>query len=149
MCPLAACTDPNGRDPEESLLYSSFVYNDPVILRFPEPMEFHAGDPISQRALTYCGLYDNGAPPNERDVKRRSTSPAAGTIFGFGVGGPCRESQTRCIGGPRHNELCRGDDAFCDSSPALGDGDCDACPLTGGFRTEDEMFILFGNFWVE
>ena len=36
-------------------------------------------------------------------------------------------------------------------SPAdsgAGDGDCDACPLTGGFRTQDEMFVLFGNYWV-
>ena len=65
------------------------------------------------------------------------------------VGGPCAKSKTRCIGGPHHNELCNGDNAFCDSSPGAGDGDCDACPLTGGMRTTDEMFILFGNYWVD
>jgi len=149
MCPLASCVDPNGRDPQESLLYTNFVYNDPVILRFDQPMEFHAADPISQRSLTYCGLYDNGSAPNLQDVKRLSTSPEGGRIFGISIGGPCRVSQTRCIDGPYHNELCRGDNAVCDSAPNAGDGDCDACPLSGGFRTEDEMFILFGNFWVE
>ncbi len=44
--------------------------------------------------------------------------------------------------------LCNGNNAACDSSAGAGDGDCDACPLTGGFRTQDEMFILFGNYWA-
>jgi cysteine-rich repeat protein len=149
MCPDAACADPRGRDPQANLLYTSFLYNDPVVLRFPEPLEFHARDPIVDRSLTYCALYDNGSAPNFHEVKRRSTSPAAGTIFNFGVGGPCRVGRTKCIGGPHHNESCKGDDSRCDSSPGAGDGDCDACPVTGGFRTEDEMMILFGNFWVE
>ena len=87
--------------------------------------------------------------PDIFDVKRRSTSPPAGEIFGFRIGGPCPVSQTRCIGGPRHDQLCNGDDAFCESAAGAGDGDCDACPLSGGFRTEDEMFVLFGNYWVE
>lgn len=149
MCPLATCADPNGRTAENDLLYTNFVYNDPVVLRFDEPLEFRASDPMSKRSLTYCGLYDNGSPPNERDVKRRSTSPEAGRILGVPIGGPCRVSQTSCIGGPHQGELCGGNHAACDSSPGADDGDCDACPLTGGFRTEDEMFILFGNFWVE
>jgi cysteine-rich repeat protein len=160
MCPESTCVEANGRTPEQTLLYTSFTYNDPVVLRFDEPMEFHASDPIQQRSLTYCGVYDNGSPPNIMDVKRRSTSPEAGRLtietgdpgdvpFSVAVGGPCREGATRCIGGPRHNQQCFGDDSLCDSAPGLGDGDCDACPLTGGFRTEDEMFILFGNFWVE
>lgn len=149
MCPDASCVDPRGRDPQQSLLYTNFIYNDPVVLRFDPPMIFRASDPIFDRSLTYCALYDNGAPPNEHEVKRRSTSPPPGTIFGFPIGGPCRETRTSCIGGPRHGQLCRGDHSFCDSSPGAGDGDCDACPLSGGFRTEDEMFILFGNYWVE
>lgn len=149
MCPDAVCVDGRGREPQANLLYTNYIYNDPVVLRFDEPMVFHAQDPIVDRSLTYCGLYDNGAPPNEHEVKRRSTSPAPGTIFGIPFGGPCRVARTACIGGPKQGQLCRGNDALCDSSPGAGDGDCDACPLTGGFRTEDEMFILFGNFWVE
>jgi cysteine-rich repeat protein len=148
-CPEAACVDPRGRDPQQNLLYTNFIYNDPVVLRFAEPMIFKAEDPIEDRALTYCAVYDNGAPPNEHLVKRRSTSAAPGTIFGFPIGGPCRVTRTSCIGGPQHGNLCYGDNAFCDTMPGSGDGQCDACPLTGGFRTTDEMFILFGNFWVE
>ena len=32
----------------------------------------------------------------------------------------------------------------CDSSMGAGDGFRDACTLTGGATTEDEMFILVG-----
>jgi hypothetical protein len=36
----------------------------------------------------------------------------------------------------------------CDSSDGAGDGACDACPLLGGVTTEDEMFILFGKYFI-
>jgi len=29
------------------------------------------------------------------------------------------------------------------------EGDCDACPPAGGFRTQDEMLNLFANYWVD
>ena len=29
-----------------------------------------------------------------------------------------------------------------------GDGVCDACTVMGGFTTEDEMFIVTGNYYV-
>jgi hypothetical protein len=148
-CPAAACVDQGGRDPQQALLYTNYVYNDPVILRFDHPILIDGSAPIADRTLTFCGHYDNGTEPHIQDVKRRSTSPAGGTIFGFPIGGPCAENETRCIGGPQHDQLCNGANAVCDSSPGAADGDCDACPLTGGFRTQDEMFILFGNYWVE
>jgi len=34
------------------------------------------------------------------------------------------------------------DDAACDSSPGAGDGWCDACKITAGVTTENEMFVL-------
>ncbi len=34
------------------------------------------------------------------------------------------------------------DDAACDSSPGAGDGWCDACSITAGVTTENEMFVL-------
>jgi hypothetical protein len=37
-------------------------------------------------------------------------------------------------------------DATCDSTPEAGDGWCDACPITAGVTTEDEMFLLFGGY---
>jgi cysteine-rich repeat protein len=148
MCPAAACVDAGGRNPDQALLYTNYVYNDPIILRFPEPLLIDGSAPLADRTLTYCGHYDNGTAPKFDEVKRRSTSPEAGLIFGIPIGGPCPQNETRCIGGPNHNQLCNGDNAACDSSSGAGDGDCDACPLTGGFRTQDEMFILFGNYWV-
>jgi cysteine-rich repeat protein len=149
-CPAAACVDEGGRDPQQALLYTNFVYNDPVVLRLDDdPLLIDGDAPRADRTLTYCAHYDNGAPPNIQKVKRRSTSPAAGVIYDiFPIGGPCEAIHTRCIGGPHHNQPCNGESAACDSSPGAGDGDCDACPLTGGFRTTDEMFILIGNYWV-
>jgi hypothetical protein len=38
------------------------------------------------------------------------------------------------------------DNATCDSAPGAGDGWCDACPITAGVTTEDEMFLLFGGY---
>jgi cysteine-rich repeat protein len=147
MCPASACVEATGRDPQQALLYTNFVYNDPVVLRFDPPILLDGGAPAADRSFTYCGYYDNGAA-DPQFVKRRSTSPPAGRIFGIPLGGPCDETATECIGGPRHGLPCNGHHELCDSSPGAGDGDCDACPLTGGFRTEDEMFILFGNYWV-
>jgi len=152
MCPGGTCTDGGGRDPQASLLYTNYVYNDPVILRPDPPILISGSAPIADRSLTFCAHYDNGLAPNTDWVKRRSTSaPAASIDFGLklSIGGPCAASQTRCIGGPHHNELCKGSNANCDSTTGAGDGDCDACPLTGGMRTTDEMFILFGNYWLE
>ncbi len=148
MCPQSTCSEVGGRDPEDALLYTNFIYNDPLVVRFEDPLRMPGTDPVEDRSLTYCAHYDNGAT-DIQEVKRRSTSPPGGNLFGaFRIGGPCAVSETRCIGGPNHNQLCNGNDSFCDSSGGAGDGDCDACPLTGGFRTQDEMFILFGNYWL-
>jgi cysteine-rich repeat protein len=149
MCPGGTCIDDGGRDPQAALLYTNLIYNDPFVLRLDPPILISGSAPLADRTLTYCALYDNGTPPHIDEVKRFSTSPPPGTLFGIPIGGPCPLAKTRCIGGPHHNEVCAGNDAACDSSPGASDGDCDACALTGGFRTEDEMFILFGNYWVE
>jgi hypothetical protein len=42
-----------------------------------------------------------------------------------------------------------GDDATCDSSPGAGDGWCDACRITFGESTENEMFILIGQYFID
>jgi len=45
---------------------------------------------------------------------------------------------------------CNGvdDDASCDTSPGAGDGWCDACRITGGESTENEMFLPLGGYFV-
>jgi hypothetical protein len=135
------------RDPNESLLYVSLTYNDPVVLRLADPLVFTSPLP-DERALTYCALYDNGFT-DPTAVKQRSTSPLPPPTLP--IGGPCA-IPTNCTRG-KVTEPCSGvtDDErnrSCDSRDGAGDGLCDACPLLGGVTTEDEMFILLGQYYV-
>jgi hypothetical protein len=82
-------------------------------------------------------------------VKRKSTSPQP---TGYPLGGPCATPEA-CTAG-RVGEPCTGNslaarNASCDSAPAAGDGECDACTLHFGTTTEDEMFILLGAYFEE
>jgi hypothetical protein len=135
------------RDPQEALLYTNRIYDDPLVLRFDPPLVPSASAVFpDERKLTYCALYDNGFT-NASDVKRRSTSPAPP----LPVGGPCRVP-TGCVSG-RVKETCTPGsegvrNASCDSAPGAGDGLCDACPLIGGVTTEDEMFLIMGAYFV-
>ncbi len=137
-------------DADDSLVYTSLEYNDPVVARFDPPLEFGSRDESpALRTLTYCAVYDNGmSDPTE--VKRQSTSPATPNNVGFG--GPC-DTPIGCTEGDV-GATCAGDtraerDASCDSSPGAGDGVCDACVLTGGVTTEDEMFVLIGTYFQD
>jgi hypothetical protein len=140
------------RNPDASLLYTSFIYNDPIVLQFspPRPMGGTHSLP-EERSLTYCALYDNGyADP--ATVKKKSTSPPTPIGIPGLFGGPCTKP-TGCTTGAV-GAACSGNtpqqmNASCDSSPGAGDGVCDACPLLGGVTTEDEMFILMGSFFVD
>jgi len=142
-----ALAGPSMREPEEDLLYTNFVYNDPTVVNFDPGMAFGGtGSSPAARTVTYCSLYDNGMSDPSK-VKRRSTSP---TTTG-GLGGPCIVP-TGCTEG-RVGQACSGSNdqqrnASCDSAPGAGDGFCDACTLRGGFTTEDEMFILMGGFYI-
>jgi hypothetical protein len=126
----------------ERLLYTNFVYNDPIQLRFDPPLFFVGERP--DRTLTYCALYDNGFT-DPATMKRQSTSPP--TPWGTST---C-PAPTTCYAG-KVCEPCTGTTAeerhrSCDSSPGAGDGLCDGCTLTGGVTTEDEMFLLLGSFY--
>jgi hypothetical protein len=136
------------RDAQSSLLYVSLIYNDPVVLHLNPPMVMSSASP-GQRSLTYCALYDNGFT-NPSEVKTRATSPPPPIAIG-GVGGPC-QTPTNCTAG-KVGEPCKGNNdarrnASCDTTAGAGDGVCDACTLTGGVTTEDEMFILLGQYFV-
>ncbi len=133
--------------PDGTRIYESFVYNDPVRQPYDPPLAFDSPDP-AQRTLRYCALYNNGVnpdgSPNPEEVTRASRIPksASQTI------GRCKP--IACVSG-RIGAACDGedDDATCDSSPGAGDGDCDACRITGGESTENEMFILFGTYYID
>ncbi len=146
MCPDAACVEDTGRDPATSLMYTSLIYNDPVVLRLEPPLDLLGSD--AARSLTYCALYDNGFT-DPSTVKRKSTSPLP-PLSAPGFGGPCTVP-TNCVAG-KLRAPCSGvkeaqRNASCDSSPGAGDGFCDACTLTGGVTTDDEMFVLLGSYY--
>ncbi len=134
-------------DPSGKLIYESFVYNDPLSLPFNPPLAFDSALP-KQRTLHFCSFYNNGmAPdgsPDPTTVTRRSRLPqsAQNTI------GIC--TPVACAAG-KIGTRCRGtdDDRTCDTAPGANDGLCDACPLTGGESTENEMFILIGSYYVD
>ncbi|HVM98115.1 MAG TPA: EF-hand domain-containing protein [Candidatus Acidoferrales bacterium] len=139
---------PMPRDPFDSLLYVSLIYNDPVVLNLDPPMVM-SSPAAAERSLTYCALYDNGYT-NPSEVKTRANSPAP-PIPIPGIGGPC-QTPTGCTAG-KIGAACQGHtekqrNASCDSSPGAGDGFCDACTLKGGMTTGDEMFILMGQYYV-
>ncbi|MGI9289079.1 MAG: hypothetical protein ACR2P1_27145, partial [Pseudomonadales bacterium] len=127
--------------PDGTRIYENFTYDDPVKQRFDPPLKFDSSDPAA-RTLTYCAEYTNGLRADgaldPETVKRFSRAPPNS---GFGARclpvGPtaCAEGKvgTPCAG--------REDHASCDSSPGAGDGMCDACPISMGTTSDDEMFI--------
>ena len=143
-CNVSTCVP---GDPAE-VDYLSTVYNDPLQMAVDPPIPYDSADP-AERTFLYCALYDNGSTPESPPVKRFSTSPPPPESF-LPIGGPCDIEETACLNeGPNKGQVCAGDDSLCDTSPGAGDGICDACPLRGGFTTEDEMFILLGNYYVD
>jgi hypothetical protein len=133
--------------PDGSLIYESFLYNDPLNAQYDPPLEFDSPN-ADDRTLHFCSLYNNGVAsdgsPDPDTVTRHSRVPASaqGTI------GRC--SPVACAAG-KIGEACNGvsDDATCDSSPGAGDGWCDACRITFGESTENEMFILIGQYFID
>ena len=140
--PGNACKDRDDSDPMDRLLYTNFLYNDPVQLRFNPPLVFAGERP--DRTLTYCSLYDNGFTDPAK-MKRYSTSPL--TPWGTRT---CA-TPTTCYAGnvcaPCSGDTPEARNSSCDSNPGAGDGRCDGCTLTGGVTTEDEMFLLLGSFY--
>ena len=125
------CTIENNCQPNSTPAdYVSRIYNDPLYLDYDPPLEFDSAI-ASERTLKFCVTYDNGAKFPDL-LKRNSTS----------VGTTCL-GRAFCVGGSTPGLSCGDDDSIC------GDGgSCDACPVVGGFTTEDEMFLLLGDYYV-
>lgn len=118
-------------------IYRNAFWDDPVRQNFEPPLLFDGEDPES-RTIVFCAVFNNGLT---RDgdfdtglVTRLSRRPPGTT---------CKP--IACAEG-RIAELCDGpgDHATCDTSPGAGDGLCDACAITAGTTSDDEMFILNG-----
>ncbi|MEW6272312.1 MAG: hypothetical protein AB1689_23770 [Thermodesulfobacteriota bacterium] len=127
--------------PDGSQIYESRIYSDPIDQSYDPPLVFDSPDP-RQRTLRYCATYNNGVKedgsPDPETVTRASRMPDRASC-----------TPVACAAG-RVGAPCWGvaDDAACDSSPGAGDGLCDACPITAGVTTENEMFIVIPTYVV-
>jgi len=170
--PIAtACSsrnDPNCKPENREPLVVATEYNDPTVKRLdPNQAAWQLDDPDpANRRFKFCSIFDNGFNDPET-VKRNSESPNPPTIPNLckqanpgsfiPAGGKCffgpafnrTDCGIACLAGPKKGTLCGGDDRVCDSAPGANDGICDACPLRGGVTTEDEMFILIGNYYCQ
>ena len=128
--------------PDGTRIYESFTYADPLQLDFDPPISLSSSNP-ADRTFHYCGTFNNGVGddglPDPETVVRSSRMPARASCTPVA----CAEGK---VGSP-----CRGsfDHATCDTAPGAGDGMCDACPITSGVTTEDEMFILTAEYYVD
>ena len=119
-------------DPSGSRIYENFSYNDPEYTRF-DPFRTFDGLDDASRTLEYCATFSNGlkkdGSPDMELVTRASRMPK-GT----------RCTPVACVAG-RTTEACT-TNADCDTERGAGDGVCDACAITAGTTTENEMFVL-------
>lgn len=119
-------------------LYDNPFWDDPIIETFDPPLVLDSDDP-DERTFVYCALYNNGVAPDG------SPDPASVTRKSF------KPERTDCkpvaCAEGRIGEPCNGanDNATCDTSPGAGDGMCDACGITAGVTSDDEMFIILGS----
>jgi hypothetical protein len=131
-------------DPQHSndVIYDSSIYNDPVEQRFDPPRVYNRND-----KLRYCSKYNNGqkddGSPDTELVTHASRVPPDAPGFSH-----CQA--VACVAGKMNPQPAACSvDSQCDSYPGAGDGDCDACALAGGESTENEMFILIGQYFVK
>ena len=131
-------------DQNDRLIYDNYSYSDPVIQQYDPPLEFDSPNP-AERTVRYCATYNNGlardGSPDVDLVTRASRVPPVAQMY---IG---RCTPVACVSG-KVTEPCT-TDADCDSTPGDGSGFCDACPITGGESTENEMFVLFGGMYIE
>jgi cysteine-rich repeat protein len=120
------------------MFYDSYDYSDPVTQNY-DPPKVYSGT-TANRTIKFCGVFDNGLE-DPATVKTQSGSPVP-TNGNALPGGPCADEDTYCNGGPNKGQACFGNDANCPGSV------CDACMLTGGVTTEDEMFIAIGTYYI-
>jgi hypothetical protein len=121
--------------PDGTLIYENLLYSDPLYKEFDPGMIFD-GSSDAARTLTACAEYNNGVSedgsPDPETVTRFSKRPDRTQC-----------TPVACISG-KVGAACKGenDNATCDSKPGAADGSCDACPITGGPTSEDEMFVI-------
>lgn len=135
--------------PDGTKIYENFSYNDPQEERFEPPIPFDS-TVATERTLEFCATYNNGlnadGTPNTETVTRASRIPESARQPG--IPGMCKP--IACVNDGAVGRTCDGedDDATCDTEPGKGDGDCDACRITGGESTQNEMFLILPGYYV-
>jgi hypothetical protein len=114
-------------------IYESFVYNDPIYSHYKPWLEFaDAGE--AARTIEFCAEFNNGVKkdgsPDVQLVTRKSRMPPPNATC----------TPVACTAG-KIGASCA-THADCDSASGAKDGECDACPITTGLTTENEMFVL-------
>ncbi|MEM7135992.1 MAG: hypothetical protein AAF500_05395 [Myxococcota bacterium] len=140
--PNEPCSSPDdceaiSRQPD----YESRLYDDPVYTYY-EPQLPYDSESEADRTFLACARYDNGAD-NPAEVKRNSLAPNTPVCNSVLANCGCPASERVCVEGPNQGMRCNGDDAQC------GGFECDACPVSGGVTTVDEMFIPLGSYYVQ
>jgi hypothetical protein len=120
------------KDAAGKQIYESFDYSDPAYTHFEPWLAFDTLDEAS-RTLEYCATFNNGLTKDDKPdlslVTRASKMPERTTC-----------TPVACVAGKVAAACTKHND--CDSAPGKGDGECDACPITAGPTTENEMFAL-------
>ena len=113
-------------------IYESYDYNDAEYKRYDPWLKFDAASD-ADRTLEYCASFNNGLTKDDKPdlnlVTRKSTMPEGATC-----------EPVACVAG-KVAAACK-TDRECDSASGAMDGSCDACPITVGVTTENEMFVM-------
>jgi hypothetical protein len=113
-------------------IYESFDYNDPEYRHYEPWLDFASPD-AAARTLEFCATYNNGLTKDDKPdlelVTRASKMPDRASC-----------TPVACVAG-KVKAACQ-TDRDCDTTVGANDGDCDACPITAGQTTENEMFVL-------
>lgn len=119
-------------DAAKTKIYENFDYNDPEYKRYEPWLEFTGADDAS-RTLEYCATYNNGLTKDDKpdlDLVTRASRMPKNT----------KCTPIACVAG-KTTAACA-TDRDCDSVPGAKDGSCDACAITAGQTTENEMFVM-------
>jgi hypothetical protein len=121
------------KDSTGKQIYESFVYNDPIYQHYAPWLQFSASDEVS-RTIEFCAEFNNGlkadGTPDIQLVTRKSRMPPPNATC----------TPVACTAG-KVGAMCS-THSDCDSTAGAKDGECDACPITTGLTTENEMFVL-------
>lgn len=120
------------KDPKGQQIYESFDYNDPVFKRYDPWLTFTSAVE-AERTMEFCATFNNGLTKDDRpDVQLVTRQSRMLERVGC--------TPVACTKG-KVTEACK-TNTDCDTRAGAGDGECDACPITAGQSTENEMFVL-------